>query len=191
MCHQKVQPNRTGAEGDPETDAIAGEDNQNNNGTPEEPLSNEVTPDDTEQQKEDGERETTEDGADGKEDDRQPAEPDRKAAQGLRFSSNGDFVGFVNSTSEEGRDELSCFSKASQNNVFEEGSKELPPPLPSEETPEDHCDCEDPRPEDSVRVEPFNMAKNDTSCDCTEQSCSGLCSTELNNGDNRTEGCLT
>lgn len=102
MCHQTVRPNPSGPspasgeapaapnQGDvqPEPTAPEGEENQENST---ETKSEEVTPDQNEEEAvercEHGDCET------GNRDER--GESQREAVQGLRFSSSGDFVGFV------------------------------------------------------------------------------------------------
>ncbi|XP_035024050.2 RING finger protein 145 [Hippoglossus stenolepis] len=106
MCHQTVRPTPPGqseASGDAAAERDAGPDlfarhefqNPDNN-VPQETHSDDATPDPAEQQEE---RERSEGGACDTEDKDQPVELQREAAQGLRFSSNGDFVGFVNPSS--------------------------------------------------------------------------------------------
>ncbi len=103
MCHQNVRPTagQNQASGDaaapatdrdtePDPPAQEGEQNQDAD-TPEEPQGEAVTPDPSEQR---GDTGSFEDG-----DKDQPAEPHSEAAQGLRFSSSGDFVGFVSPAS--------------------------------------------------------------------------------------------
>ncbi|XP_040917171.1 RING finger protein 145 isoform X2 [Toxotes jaculatrix] len=106
MCHQTVRPSPGGqseasgdtpAERETGPDPTAQEGNQNpDNNASQEMQSDSITPDPTEPQEE---RESSEDGVCGTGDKDQPAEPHRKAAQGLRFSSSGDFVGFGNPVS--------------------------------------------------------------------------------------------
>lgn len=106
MCHQTVRPTpgQSQASGDAQTaatqrdtDPPAREGDQNqDNGTPREAQSEAATRNPTEQQED---RESFVDGDCGTEDKDQPAEPQGEAAQGLRFSSSGDFVGFVSPVS--------------------------------------------------------------------------------------------
>lgn len=108
MCHQTVRPTAgpsqasgdaaaTAAQRDTETDPPAQEGDQNpDNNMPEETQSETATPDPIEQQEDmegfgEGDCETV--------NKDQPAEPHVEAAQGLRFSSSGDFVGFVSPVS--------------------------------------------------------------------------------------------
>ncbi|XP_075963494.1 RING finger protein 145 isoform X2 [Anarhichas minor] len=110
MCHQTVRPTQVtgqsptsgdapaaqtqrdaGPEPAPAAEHQEGDQNQDNNGPAQETQSDAVTPDPTEQQEE------TNGSEDGDKD--QPADADRDTVQGLRFSSSGDFVGFVSPVS--------------------------------------------------------------------------------------------
>lgn len=135
MCHQTVQPTPPGqsqASGDapeapaqrdagPDPAAQEGDQNQNNDTSQETRSESEaVTPDPSEQQDQtggfaDGDRER-EDKADG------------EAAEGLRFSSSGDFVGFVGPVSSSSLADVSSKTFPPYVQVEESGKD---PPLPS------------------------------------------------------------
>ncbi|XP_028252147.1 RING finger protein 145 [Parambassis ranga] len=101
MCHQTVRPKtppQSQASGDappappqrgPDLPAQGGDENQDN-GTLQEMKSDDVTADTSEQQQEEEEEEEEERGNKD-----QVAEPHSEAVEGLRFTSSGDFVGFV------------------------------------------------------------------------------------------------
>ncbi|KAK9534256.1 hypothetical protein VZT92_009312 [Zoarces viviparus] len=108
MCHQTVRPTQVtgqsptsgdapaaqtqrdaGPEPAPAAEHQEGDQNQDNNGPAQETQSDAVTPDPTERQEE----------TSGSEDGDQDRPADRDAVQGLRFSSSGDFVGFVSPVS--------------------------------------------------------------------------------------------
>ncbi|XP_073340284.1 RING finger protein 145 [Pagrus major] len=135
MCHQTVRPTPPGqsqASGDapeaptqrdagPDPAAQEGDQNQDNDTSQEAQSESEaVTPDPSEQQDQTG---SFADGDRGRED-----KADGEAAEGLRFSSSGDFVGFVSpvSGSSLGGVSSKTFSPCVQG---EESGKD--PPLPS------------------------------------------------------------
>lgn len=145
MCHQTVRPTAgpsqapgdaaaTATQRDPGPDPPAQEEDQNpDNNSPEETQSEAAIPDATEQQ------ENVESFGDGDcvtENKEQPAEPHVEAAQGLRFSSSGDFVGFVSPVSSCSSGEIynshMLLDKTSPNNMHEvlgeENDKESPLP---------------------------------------------------------------
>lgn len=107
MCHQTVRPTpQSDASGDASAERDAGPDlteqegnqNQDNTSSQETQQSDDVAPDPTEQEEEEEteERGSSQEGACGAGGGDQTPELHREAAaQGLRFSSSGDFVGFV------------------------------------------------------------------------------------------------
>lgn len=147
MCHQTVRPTATAQSpasdeaptapaqraAGPDPAAEQERDQSQDNGTSEETQSDAVTPDPTEQ------RESFEDGDGGTGDKDKPAEPHREAVQGLRFTSSGDFVGFVSPAS-------SCSSRGdSSSHVLLGGNKHDS----CEETPESYFDS----PESNTNLE--------------------------------------
>lgn len=115
MCHQTVRPtppaqSQASADGpaapaqrDAGPDPAAQEGDQNrDNDTSQETPSEAADP--TEQQEETGGFEAGDCGTENKD---QPAEPPSEAVQGLRFSSSGDFVGFVSPVSDCSAEDVS------------------------------------------------------------------------------------
>lgn len=145
MCHQTVRPTQVtgqspaaqtqrdaGPEPAPAAEHQEGDQNQDNNGPAQETQSDAVTPDPTEQQEE------TNGSEDGDKD--QPADAD--AVQGLRFSSSGDFVGFVSPVSSCSSGDISSshvlLGKSSPN-VHSEGEESTLNAV-NEQTVEDQSD---------------------------------------------------
>ncbi|XP_023286132.1 RING finger protein 145-like [Seriola lalandi dorsalis] len=204
MCHQTVRPAPQGhseASGDAPAERYAGPDpaaqegNQiQDNGAHQETQIDDVTPDPSEQEKE---RESSEDGACGTDDGDQPDELHTKAAQGLGFSSSGDFVGFVHPASSCSSGAISSspvlLGKTSPNmhNPGEEsGNDSLPPSTPNNvNTMKDQSDSEGAGLEDGatfcLRV-PQNNGEHD-SCDGKHKSWNSFDSPESNNADQTPE----
>ncbi|XP_034000403.1 RING finger protein 145 [Trematomus bernacchii] len=141
MCHQKVRPSpreRNTASGDaaeeeatprdtgPDPSAQQEEDLNQDNGSLPEMQSDAVTPDPAEQQEE---IKSVEDGDCAREDNDKQDETQREAVQGLRFSSSGDFVGFVSPCSSGGDAESHNTSLSNMHNEGEESG--IDSPLPS------------------------------------------------------------
>lgn len=219
MCHQTVRP--TGpvqgeaageAAGDAAGDAPAERDSgpegirTPDDGAPQETQSDDVTPDRIEerQQREEEARGTSEGGACGTEDKDEPAEP--RAAQGLRFSSSGDLIGFVNPPSSCSSGGLRCShvrrsqtSPPHVHNPGEAGDKDSPLPATpddlSENRVEEQCDSRGAGLEDGatfcLRVPRNGSAGDHDSCDGTLKSCTNLDSSKSNGADEESRGCLT
>ncbi|XP_018521766.1 RING finger protein 145 [Lates calcarifer] len=193
MCHQTVRPTPTDqteasgdapAERDEGPDLTAQEGNQNpDDGASQETQSNDVSPDSTEQEEE---REGSEVGACGTEDKDQPAGPHMKAAQGLRFSSSGDFVGFVSPAS-------SC-SPLNKHNTGEDRNRDSP--LPSthndvnKNTMKGQCDSKGVGLEDAATFclrAPQNSNGEHDGCDETPESWNSSDSPQSNHADENQE----
>lgn len=204
MCHQTIRPTPPGqsqASGDTpaaptQRDPAAREGDQNqDNGTPEETQSEAATPDPTEQQEE---TESFGDGDCRTEDKDQPAEPQGDAAQGLRFSSSGDFVGFVSPVSSCSSGGISnshvLLSKTPPNmNNQGEGSGRvsrlpLTPNAVNENTVEGQSDSNGAEFEVTLcpRVPQSSDGDHD-SCEGTPKSWNSLESPESNNADSSPE----
>lgn len=204
MCHQTIRPTPPGqsqASGDTpaaptQRDPAAGEGDQNqDNGTPEETQSKAATPDPTEQQEE---TESFGDGDCRTEDKDQPAEPQGDAAQGLRFSSSGDFVGFVSPVSSCSSGGISnshvLLSKTppNMNNQGEGSGRVSPLPLTpnavNENTVEGQSDSNGAEFEVTLcpRVPQSSDGDHD-SCEGTPKSWNSLESPESNNADSSPE----
>ncbi|XP_044022767.1 RING finger protein 145 [Siniperca chuatsi] len=207
MCHQTVRPTPPGqsqASGDapaaptqrdtgPDPAAQEGDQNQDN-GTSQETQSDAVTPDPTKQQEE---TESFEDGHCGTEDKGQPAEPHREAVQGLRFSSSGDFVGFVSPVSSCSSGGISSShvllgktSPPNKHNQVEESDKNFPLPLTPNAVNENTVEGQS----DSKRAElevtfcprvPQNGDGRYDSCDGTPKTWNSLDSPESSNNPER------
>ncbi|XP_054469908.1 RING finger protein 145 [Anoplopoma fimbria] len=168
MCHQTVRPTTTaqrpasgGApaaqtqrDARPEpAEHQAGDQNQNN-GASQETQIEAVTPDPAEQQQE--ETKSSEDGECGRQDKDGPADTHREAVQGLRFSSSGDFVGFVSpvSSCSSGDSSSSLLGKTSPN-MHNEGNLKKDSLLSltlndvNEHTVEDQSNCNGAELDDS------------------------------------------
>ncbi|KAI3367422.1 hypothetical protein L3Q82_026280, partial [Scortum barcoo] len=135
MCHQTIRPTppaQSQASADdpaapaqrdagPDPAAQEGDQNQDND-TSQETQSEAADP--TEQQEATG---GFEDGDCGTEDKDQPAEPHSEAVQGLRFSSSGDFVGFVSPVSSCSSGDVShshvLLGKTSSPNIHHQGEE--------------------------------------------------------------------
>lgn len=204
MCHQTVRPTPPGenlASGDapatptqrdtgPDPAAQDGDQNQDN-GTSQETQSSAVTSDPTEQQEQ---TESFEDGHCGTEVKEQPAEPYREAVQGLRFSSNGDFVGFVSPVSSCSPGGISSshvllsktFPPPNMHSQGEESDKDSPLPLTPNAVNENMVECQSDSKGAEVEVTscPRPPQNGDDSCDGTSKSCNSLDSPgSLNNAD--------
>ncbi|TKS87169.1 RING finger protein 145 [Collichthys lucidus] len=111
MCHQTVRPTPPGPSqasgGDapaaptqrPEPPPQEADQSQDDGGSSPETQSEAPDPAEQQQQQQEEETERFVDGGRGTEDKDQTAEPGGEPAHGLRFSSNGDFVGFVSPVS--------------------------------------------------------------------------------------------
>ncbi|KAG7510491.1 RING finger protein 145-like [Solea senegalensis] len=190
MCHQTVQPtiDHTPAnERDVEPDLAASQVNN----TLQESHGNNVMSDGTEQQQQEEREPWDDDDACGTEDNDQPAEAERKAAEGLCFSSNGDFVGFVepvSSNTEEGLS-LSCTSSPHMYNNVKESGKDSANEV-TENTVEDQRDYEESALEDGTSVCPRVIQKGN-GCEGTLPSGSSLNSPQSNKSDIESRDCLT
>ncbi|XP_029317192.1 RING finger protein 145 [Cottoperca gobio] len=164
MCHQTVRPTSTGPEasGDapaaptrrdegPDPAAQQEGDPNRDNGSSQETQGDAVTPDPAEQ------REETERFEDGAREDEDEPETHEDAVQGLRFSSSGDFVGFVSPCSSG---DNSTSHKTSPPNPHGEGEEVVEDsPLPSalsEFTVERQSDSNGAELEDGRTVCPTN-----------------------------------
>lgn len=140
MCHQKVRPSpreRHTASGDaaeeeatprdtgPDPSAQQEEDLNQDDGSLPEMQSDAVTPDPAEQQEE---IKSFEDGDCAREGKDKRDETQGEAVQGLRFSSSGDFVGFVSPCSSGGDAESHNTSLSNMHNEGEESGIDSPPP---------------------------------------------------------------
>ncbi|XP_069391675.1 RING finger protein 145 [Paralichthys olivaceus] len=212
MCHQTVRPTPPGqseASGDAPAGRDAGSDLAAQHGfqnpdtnAPQETHGDDANPDSVEQQEE---REMSEGGACDTENTGQPVEQQREVAQGLRFSSNGDFVGFVNPLSSWSSGEPSSShvhqGKTSPPNVHSPGEENVTdPPLPStphdmnENTMEEQCDPNGAGLEDGASFclrGTQNGSGSHDGCDGTHPLCKDLDLPELNNADNESRGRLT
>nr|XP_019953470.1 PREDICTED: RING finger protein 145-like [Paralichthys olivaceus] len=212
MCHQTVRPTPPGqseASGDAPAGRDAGSDLAAQHGfqnpdtnAPQETHGDDANPDSVEQQEE---REMSEGGACDKENTGQPVEQQREVAQGLRFSSNGDFVGFVNPLSSWSSGEPSSShvhqGKTSPPNVHSPSEENVTdPPLPStphdmnENTMEEQCDPNGAGLEDGASFclrGTQNGSGSHDGCDGTHPLCKDLDLPELNNADNESRGRLT
>ncbi|XP_059209972.1 RING finger protein 145 [Centropristis striata] len=143
MCHQTVRPTATGpsqASGDdpaaptqrdagPDPAAQQEQDLNQNSGTSQETQSEALTSDPSENQEETKSFEGDDCGREDRE-----AKPHGEAVQGLRFSSSGDFVGFVSpaSSCSSGGNSSSQSSQSSPSNMHNEGVEHgKDSPLPS------------------------------------------------------------
>lgn len=145
MCHQTVRPTSSGQsqasgddpppqrdeEPDPapapeEEEEEGGDQNPGNDTTREEQSDNEAT-DPVEQQQQEEEEEREGSGLGEHED--KPADSHSEAAQGLRFSSSGDFVGFISPVSSGDVSSSHVQLGATPNALFEENC--IDSPLPS------------------------------------------------------------
>ena len=193
MCHQTVRPSQSAqgeASGDVQAEGDAGPDLTESEGTQNpETQGDNVSPDPIEER---GKTEESEDGAHWTEAQDQRAEPHREAAQGLRFSSSGDFVGFVNPVSSCSSGGLSgshvLQGKTSPHNVHnpgEESGKGLPlssaPDKMNGNSVQGHRDSKGPGLEPGAT---FCEPKN---CDGTPKSQSSLESSESDNADKNQE----
>nr|XP_046269779.1 RING finger protein 145 [Scatophagus argus] len=194
MCHQTVQPTppeqsqassdatAAPAQRDAGPDPPAGEQDQSpDNDTSQETQGEAATPDPTEQQEE---TEHFGDGNCGTEDKNHPAEPHNEAAQGLRFSSSGDFVGFVSplpscSSGDVSRSHvLLCKTCSNMHSQGEESDKDSPLPLTpiavTENTVEGQSDVNGA--EFEVTFCPSESQNGDSahSCDGTPKSCNSF-----------------
>ncbi|XP_049918072.1 RING finger protein 145 [Epinephelus moara] len=190
MCHQTVQPTPTGpspAPGDapaapaqedaaPDPAAQQEGDQNQDNGTSQEMQSDAAASEPTEQQEE---TKSFEDGDCGTEDE-------EEAVHGLRFSSSGDFVGFVSpvSSCSSGGDSNSHVPLGETPNMHNEGEVSgKDSPLPStlnENTVEDQCDSNGAELKDSSTSCPIVAQNGDDSCEGTPESCHSLDSPESN-----------
>lgn len=213
MCHQTVRPTppaQSQASGDgpaaptqtdtgPDPAAQEGDQNQDND-TSQETQSDAVTPDPTEQQEE---TESFEDGDCGTGDKDQPAEPHREAVQGLRFSSSGDFVGFVSPVSSCSSGGISSSHvlmgktpPPNMHNQGEQSGKDSPLPLTpnavNENTKDGQSDSNGAELEVTFcpRVQQNGDGKHD-GCDGTPKSWNSLDSPESNNADKNLEASFT
>lgn len=204
MCHQTVRPTPAGqsqASGDvptppaqrdtgPDQAAQEGDQDQDND-APQERQSEAVTPDLTEQQEQT-------DADCGREDKDQAAEAHGEAAQGLRFSSSGDFVGFISPVSSCSSGGISnshvLLGKTSSNmhNQGEESGKDSPlpstPNAVNENRVEGQCDSNGAEFEVTFcpRV-PQNGTDKHDGCDGTPESWNSLDSPESNNAGSNLE----
>ncbi len=211
MCHQTVRPSPpaqsqdsgggpaapTQTDAGPDPAAQEGDQNQNqDNDTSQETQSDALTPDPTEQQEV---TESFEDEDCGTEDKDQPAEPHGEAVQGLRFSSSGDFVGFVSpepSCSSGGlsSSHVLLLDKTSPNmhNQGEQSGKDSPLPLTpnavNENRKEGQSDSNGAELEVTFcpRVPQNGDSKHD-SCDGTPKSWNSFDSPESNSVDKNLE----
>lgn len=209
MCHQTVRPTPTGqspasgdapaapAQTDAEPDPAAQQEGHQNqdNGTSQETQSDAATPDPSEQQEE---TISFEDGDFRTEDEDKPAETHREAVQGLRFSSSGDFVGFVSpvSSCSSGGDCSShvLMGKTSPPNMHnnkggESGENSPPPSTPNEYTVEDQSESNGAELEDSSTFCP-RVPQNGDGCEGTPKSWNGFDSLESNNNFEASGGSL-
>ncbi|XP_037652511.1 RING finger protein 145 [Sebastes umbrosus] len=195
MCHQTVRPTPTGqssASGDAPADpaqrdawldpAAQQEGDQNrDDGATQEMQSDAVTPDAAEDEQE--ETKSFEDGDCAREDKDQTAEAHREAVHGLRFSSSGDFVGFVSTASSCSSEDISSshvlLGKTSPNmhNEGEESGEDAPP----SSTLNDQSDSNGVELEDSSTFCPRVPQNSEHDCcDGTSKSWNGLDSPESN-----------
>ncbi|XP_042357141.1 RING finger protein 145 [Plectropomus leopardus] len=166
MCHQTVRPTPTGpspapgdapaAQRDAGADPAAQQDGDQNQDDGQETQSEAVTPDPSEEREEAKNLE----GGDCEREDGE-AEPHGDAVHGLRFSSSGDFVGFVSP-------ESSCSSgvllreTSNMHNEGEESGSTLPSTL-NENTAEDKCGSNGAELEDSFTFCPGAPQNGDDS----------------------------
>lgn len=199
MCHQTVRPTtppQSPASGDgpadptqtdtgPDPAAQEGDQSQDND-TSQEAQSDAVTPDLSEQREE---TESFEDGDCGTGDKDLPAEPHREAVQGLRFSSSGDFVGFVSPVSSNSSAGISCshvpLGKTSPNNMHNQGEvsgKDSPLPLTHNAVNENKKEGQSDSNGAELKVTFCpRVPQNGDSCDVTPKSWNSLDSPESNN----------
>ncbi|XP_060939107.1 RING finger protein 145 [Limanda limanda] len=207
MCHQSVRPTPPGhgeASGEAAAERDVGPDpaarhefNNPDINVPQETHSDDATPDSAEQQEQ---RERSEGGACDTQDKDQPVELQREAAQGLRFSSNGDFVGFVNPSCSWSPVEP-CSSHVHQEETSppdmpgpgEENVTDSPLPSSPDDmtTMEEQCETNESGHGDSasfcLRGTQDGSGSHD-GCDGTHPLCKDLDLPELNNADKESRG---